>query len=543
MGILLVLILVFLGKPWWAHATSYDEHIIKVDQPPLPGENSVSNLRVTQTENGKLIAIFDYYYTGQPTGAYLRLTLPTGNTATDDQTAYGVESGVMTAQRGAHHLELQITRPSAPAEITTHFVVARMVSNQKVVTEQRVEYPINWPDWQTWAWEQSFAQNSTEKNYQQAVELIDSGGPTELQEAKFRLEKMISQDPKFERGYIELARVAMKSNWGPEGLHQAENLLASARQIAPDNVNAKILMGYVYAHQGRYKPAEALFAEAAQTDTKNLWLWANWGQLLAMQGKIDQAIPKYMEAIKRPRGHDTYDRAKLDAYENVLVLLDRRNDVNQMQDLYKQRADEFGPGSCYSAEYGHFMLHYRGDASAAADLANQSIKGRCSNPRAREVLGLAYYLKWALETGPQRDAILNQARLYLPAGPKLLYELANSDKTMPALKALKAQGEPIDQRDNENYTALAYAINRNDLAAANRLLALGAEPEALVGRDAMPIALFPVVTGNIAAIQLLQRSGVDYAKLRYRGITAIEHARQTGNSRLLEVLDPRKRAL
>ena len=42
-------------------------------------------------------------------------------------------------------------------------------------------------------------------------------------------------------------------------------------------------------HQVRYKPAETMFIDASRTDTKNLWLWANWGELLVMQGKLEMA--------------------------------------------------------------------------------------------------------------------------------------------------------------------------------------------------------------------------------------------------------------
>jgi Tfp pilus assembly protein PilF len=75
----------------------------------------------------------------------------------------------------------------------------------------------------------------------------------------------------------------MKSNWGPEGLRQAENLLHSALQINPASVNAQVLLGYVYAHQGRSQATETLFKEASRIETKNLWLWTNWGEMYAMQ--------------------------------------------------------------------------------------------------------------------------------------------------------------------------------------------------------------------------------------------------------------------
>ena len=97
-------------------------------------------------------------------------------------------------------------------------------------------------------------------------------------------------------------------------------------------------------------------------------------------------------------------------------------------------------------------------------------------------------------------------------------------------------GEPIDQKDNERRTALAYALRNGDLGAARRLLALRARPDTPVGYEDMPVALIPVTTGNIEGIRLMREFGVDYSKLRYRGATAFDFAKQMGNSAMLEAL-------
>jgi cytochrome c-type biogenesis protein CcmH/NrfG len=48
----------------------------------------------------------------------------------------------------------------------------------------------------------------------------------------------------------------MKTNWGPEGLNQAEKYLMSALKIDAKHANTKVLLGYVYTHQKRYQEAE-----------------------------------------------------------------------------------------------------------------------------------------------------------------------------------------------------------------------------------------------------------------------------------------------
>jgi ankyrin repeat protein len=121
--------------------------------------------------------------------------------------------------------------------------------------------------------------------------------------------------------------------------------------------------------------------------------------------------------------------------------------------------------------------------------------------------------------------------------------LAASDRTLVAAKRLIESGESIDQRDNAKMTALAYALAQRDLAAAQRLLRLGARPEPKIGYDDMPAALIPVMRADVAGIRLMQQSGVDYAKLKFQDMTAFEFARQLGDKALVDALDPKARRL
>ena len=535
MGILLLLVLGYVSRSYWEPRLG--GAVIPSAEPPLPGTNALSGLRVQRDANDRWMASFDCFYTGEPLGGGLQIELQRNPGAASAPAAALMVSGYKPAQRGAHHYSVEIQRPSAgEAAITTGQVSVQLRAGGKLLASQEVAQAIDWPDWQTWIAERRLAGKSRDEIFNEAVGLIDQGHRDSLREAKQLLERLIGKDAQFDAGYVELARVAMKSNWGPEGLHQAETLLASALQIRPDSINAKILLGYVFAHQGRYKPAEALFVEASGTDTKNLWLWANWGELLAMQGKFQPAEQKYREAVTRPRTHDTYDRARLDAYQHLLALLDRRKDADGMEALQKQRADEFGPGSCYSADYARFMLQQRGDAAAAIALARQAVEGRCGDPAAREVLGLAHYVAWSGAAGPQRDESLHQARVFLPGGPRVLYQLATSERTVAAVQQLKATGEAIDQLDNRKFNALAYALERRDLEAARRLLRLGARPDTLVGEADMPVALLPVISADLDAVRLMRQFRVDYSKLRFQGSTAIDHAKRIGDRRLLEAL-------
>ena len=521
-----------------------------VRQPQLPGKNSISHLVVRQKDSGQWYATFDYFYTGEPfVRVNLRLPLDPGSLPGGEQ-ALWQRRELYKVNRGANHVTIEISHPGSTFSGITRQVIVEMEDLSRpagpdgahpIVASAQLDQVIEWPTWGTWTTDLAFAQKSPQENLERAIALIDAD--TRFDEAKLILERLITRDPAFVQGYIELARVAMKTNWGPEGLHQAEGLLASALQIESGNVNVKILLGYVHAHQQRYRQAESLFTEVAASNPPNLWLWTNWGEVLAMQGKYEQAAVKYREAIDRPATRDTYDRARLAAYTQLIELQKRKNDLDGMEVLYKRRVAEFGYGSCYSAEYARFLLQQRADADAAIDVARQALNKDCEDSSARQVLGLAHYVVWAKSQGQARVAAMNQARIYLPSGPMTMYLLASSDRTLDVASQLIAAGERIDQKDNRNLNALAHAIQREDVPAVRNLLRLGARIDTPVGYDSMPVALMPVLAGNIDLVKLLQKFGADYGKISYQGATAFDFARQTGDTELLEALEHKPRVL
>ena len=98
-------------------------------------------------------------------------------------------------------------------------------------------------------------------------------------------------------------------------------------------------------------------------------------------------------------------------------------------------------------------------------------------------------------------------------------------------------------QDNQRMDALTYALASGDIAAARRLIAIGARTDALIGAEQMPVALVPVLNADVAGIALMQKSGVDYAKLRFRGATALDWARQQGDEQVLNALKPGSKGL
>lgn len=278
--------------------------------------------------------------------------------------------------------------------------------------------------------------------------------------ARQTLEAAVARDPGAGAAYVELARIAMKANWGAEGLHQADTLLQSALNIDPADVDARILMGYVETHQRRFKEAQALFSEIAKSAPPNAWLWTNWGEMLAMQGHTSEAIEKYREAIRRPRTNASTDGARVDAYQRLIVLLDARGDTAGMEALYQQEASEYGISRpCATAAYAKFELPRKGNPAAAIAIAKPAAAGLCSDADSpRDILGMALYAAWDNDPdSPAGKQSLNQARVYLPAGMRVFSPLAADDRTLPSARRLVRMNEPVDARDNEGWTALARA--------------------------------------------------------------------------------------
>lgn len=515
------------------------ERLLPPVPPPLAGTTSISNLEVKQGKGGMWYADFDYFFIGAPRDVRVRVDVATGR-AQNDQERF-VRGPISVAQRGTHHLSIALQHPGEAR--TSYKITVSLLGpppDNAVLAKSEMAKLIEWPTYSTWLLGKQMAQRTPQESLDEAVRLIDTGNEARTNEAKAILEWLLTENPKMDAAYVELARVAMRTNWGPEGLHQAETLLDSALQLAPESINAKVLLGYVYTNQRRYPEAEKLFVSSAKANPPNLWLWVNWGDLLAVRGETAQAIQKYREAITRPMTHDTYDRARSMAYERLLKIYEQRNGLDDMETLYKQRIAEFGHGSCYSADYSRFLLQRRDDPDGAIDVARKALGQNCEDSESREILGLASYAKWATAKTPDRILFLNQARIYLPASAKALYLLATGERTVPAARELISAGENIDQLDNQKYTALAQALKDNDLDAVRRLIQLGAKTNVIVGFEQIPVALLPVMDGNLDAVRMLRKAGVDYSTLRFRGATAIEFAQQSGDSALLEALGDSK---
>lgn len=530
MAVLLLLLGLYFARPWIESAL-FPGRSSPEPVSVAPLDIRLEVLSVAPNEDGTYTAQVRYAFHG---GSFPQATLFMEVLKDADDFASG-GSNVLVSQ-GEGTVAVVLHRPSFPPQpfVTRHLRAWLAVPPplKKFSFEQLIE----WPEQAQYARRVELFRKTPAQLYSESVALIDgAAGRGDLELARGYLERLMLLEPRNTGAQIEMARVAIGTNWSPVGLKQAEGYLLNVLEQEPGNVNGKALLGYVYAHQKRYKESEAELSGAAEIGASNLYVWTNWGELLTLQGKDDAAIEKYNHAISGKRGFDAYDRARLEAYRRLLALLDKKNQHERMDAVHRQRVEEFARTPCLRVDYAKFRLATFGDPENAIVQAKSAHADGCRE--SAPVLGAAYYLSWSRAEGDARSDAMNQARTFLPDGPAMMYELARSDATAKVIPALVKNGSSIGMQDGNKMNALAYALSYDDLPVAQRLIRAGAKPMDPVGDEAMPAALIPLVRQSLAGVALMQRHGVNYARLRYQGMTGLEIARRMGNPQLVKALE------
>lgn len=414
--------------------------------------------------------------------------------------------------------------------------VTKMNSVEGIYLEATKNFPIVWPPAEIYRENIAIFGKPTAELLAEAVDMIDEGQETSLNTAKRRLENILSREPKNSTVFVELARIAMKSNWGTEGLHQAEQLITTALIHDPENTNAMVLQGYVFAHQKKFEAAEKSLSKAAAKGTNNLWLWVNWGELLLMKGNVEPAIDKYYKALQGVRPKNTNDNARKAAYYALINLDPKYLPTEKIESLHKSRISEFPEHPCFKAEYAKFKVLMQTDVQSAKSIALDSIASGCRHDIAKRALGLGLYYSWVNLSGEQAVNELTQARVNFPEGPNLLLELARVDSGIPVIKKLMANGLNIDQINNRQLTALALALREGEHGVAKRLILLGARLSISTSEGDFPLGFIPLMNRDVEGVKLMRAHGVDYTKLKWRGQTATEVAKGIGDLNLLNAL-------
>jgi hypothetical protein len=76
----------------------------------------------------------------------------------------------------------------------------------------------------------------------------------------------------------------------------------------------------------------------------------------------------------------------------------------------------------------------------------------------------------------------------------------------------------------------------NDNTAARQLVSFGAKFDDLVGEEQYPVAIIAFLNQDVEAIAIMQQNGVNFAKLKFKGISAVEYAKKLNNKEILAIV-------
>lgn len=493
----------------------------------LPGENQIISARLVEVDpppRESATVEVEYFYNGAagPTVQLQLKTEPSSSPATQAM-------GLAEATPGRRKVNLRLTRglvlssreqrPNIDPEAfrsplhTKSLKVSLLSTTNAVLAENQFEAAIDWPSSDPFVLSGNSAAE-IDRLYKLCVNMIDSGDQFDM--AKKGLEQIVLANPEYVPAYVELARYQMKTNWSTAGLAQAEQSLNTALRIDPNHANSLVLLGYVYAHQHRFKEAEEAFQKAKAIGTKNIWLYANWGELRAMEGKRDASIAMYRKAVDAPKDLETYERARRDAYEHLLVLLENEKQWEAADKLYQERIDRYPDNGCFKASHAAFRIYRRGDYESAIVIGNKALMQECRDDRinTRLILATAYDAKWAKEQTGVGDAhkvgqSFDLAQALYADMTMLMYSLASSQHTEFVIPALKQRGILIDTQDRNGVTALGYSILNHDVAAARALIRYGANVNQIFNAEGITPLMLAASRGDRDFVILLMKNGAD----------------------------------
>jgi len=508
----------------------------------LQGDNRIISVRLVAVDAYSATTEVEYFYNGA-SGPAAKLQLTIGVTAAEpNQQKDQVRRPEQTipVRPGRQKVIVRIPRSRPPFDpaifatpLHTQSIEAQLSSTANVVlARSRSEIAIDWPSSDPFVLSGT-STTEIDRLYRLCVQTIDSGNQLEL--AKKGLEQILLAKPEYVPAYAELARYQMKTNWSPAGLEQAEQSLKTALRIDPNHANSLVLIGYVYAHQRRFKEADDAFRKAETIGTKNIWLYANWGELHAMEGKQQAAIAMYRKAVDAPKDLETYERARQDAYEHLLVLLENNKQWQDADALYEARIARYPDNGCFKAEYAAFFLDRRGDYNHAIDIGTKALEQNCNDGgiNTQMILAKAYYTKWATElshSANQREAdqFFSRGQALYSEMATLMYSLASSQYTAVAIPALKRQGITIDTADRNGVTALGYSILNHDPAAGLTLIRYGANVNQRLNQDGLTPLMVAASQGDRQFVSLLLKHGADRRRKTMSGYSAERIAVERG---------------
>lgn len=142
-----------------------------------------------------------------------------------------------------------------------------------------------------------------------------------LPEARQHYELALQQDPEHLGALIGLAQLELKAG----NASAAEQLLAKARQVAPESSAVAFAMGTLRAHQRRWDDAVEAFNQASLAEPTQSAYRFQLAVALAHAGKVEMAMPHFIRTVGDAEAHYNvgrilHDEGRLREAEEHFVL-------------------------------------------------------------------------------------------------------------------------------------------------------------------------------------------------------------------------------
>lgn len=365
-----------------------------------------------------------------------------------------------------------------------------------------------------------------ERQYKFAYRLIDNGNSRNLKEAKNILDDIISKDPEYVNAYVELARCKIKiAQQTPESYKAAEKILLIAKDIDPEHADTRVLLGYVYTSQERFKEAELEYQLAEKIGTQNSWLYANWGLNDEVQSNIDEAIMHYLKVMDEPRRFARNDRVMKWTKDHLFPLLEKSKRYDEADKHYTQYIKNFPSSKCLYLDQAENNLFNLGDYESAIKKNILAANSGCQKKSAS--LAVAYFLKWhaADNENSTKDSVYRQAEAMAPSDAALFFNLARSELTAPIINILIENGREFSSEDSEGLNALLMAVYVGNVEVVKRLVTLGSDVNGMSEKIKITALGLAVMKHDKEMVQLLVDNKADAAMPMLDGVSIYEWAR------------------
>jgi len=381
-----------------------------------------------------------------------------------------------------------------------------------------------------------------ERQYKFAYRLIDNGNNRNLKEAKNILDDIISKDPEYVNAYVELARCKIKiAQQTPESYKSAEKILLIAKDIDPEHADTRVLLGYVYTGQERFKEAELEYQHAKKIGTENSWLYANWGLNDEAQSNIDEAIIHYLKVMDEPRRFARNDRVMKWTKDHLFPLMEKSKRYEEADKHYTQYIKNFPSSSkCLYLDQAENNLFNLGDYESAIKKNIMAANSGCQKKSAS--LAVAYFLKWyAADTGNStKDSVYRQAEAMAPSDATLFFNLARSELTAPIINILIENGRELSSEDSEGLNALLMAVYVGNVEVAKRLFILGSDVNGMSEKIKITALGLAVMKSDKEMVQLLVDNKADAAMPMLNGVSIYEWAKTNSVIEVSQLLNDKQ---